>query len=74
MLEQMYTVWKDIADYCISHEFTDGSVSVTELEMWAKCVKLDGYNNLEEDAIECVISKATAIPEEQEELKQLLNV
>lgn len=74
MLEQMYTVWKDIADYCISHEFTDGSVSVTELEMWAKCVKLDGYDNLEEDAIECVISKATAIPEEQEELKQLLNV
>ena len=68
ILKQMYYVWKEIQTYCEEHEIDEGSVSVTELEMWAATVKGDGYGNLYKNAIRTVISKATSVPEEQKEL------
>lgn len=70
LLHRMMTCWKKLQDYCESHEYDEGSVSVTELEMWAACVKADGYGNVYQNAIDCMISKATSVQEEQQELIQ----
>ena len=68
LLRKMLTVWKTLQNYCKEHEIDEGSVSVTELEMWAACVKADGYENVYNNAIDCVISKATSVADEQKEL------
>ena len=68
LLGRMYKTWKNLQEYCDSHEYNEGSVSVTELEMWASCTKADGYENLYQNAIECLIAKATSVQDEQKEL------
>ena len=45
MLDQMYDVWSAIQEYCQEHDISDGTVSVTELEMWALAVKVDNMSN-----------------------------
>lgn len=66
-LELMYKIWKEIADYCGSHEITEGAVSMTELERWVQKVQIDG-GKLYENCIKCVIAKATSNREDQNEL------
>ena len=65
----MYSVWREVQNFCQDHDITEGSISLTELERWAQCVMADGYDNLMENCEICVVSKATSVPEEQEEIK-----
>lgn len=68
ILEKCYQVWRKVRDFCYARGMTDGSISLSELEMWVLAVKLDGYGNFRENCIECVVSKATNDVEEQEEI------
>lgn len=70
LLERMYITWRKIQDYCAEHEITEGSVSVTELEMWAMCVDLagGGASAAYDSCLECVVSKATSVISEQTEI------
>ncbi|MBE6009375.1 MAG: hypothetical protein E7236_01760 [Lachnospiraceae bacterium] len=68
VLEKCYQVWRKVRDFCYTRGMTDGSISLSELEMWVLAVKLDGYSNFRENCIECVVSKATNDIEEQEEI------
>lgn len=68
LLDTLYTTYERIKEYCIENDITEGSVSVTELERWAQSVMLDGYSNLEENCIDCVVRKATSVQEEQDEI------
>ena len=68
LLEKMYTVWEAIAKHCKENDITEGSVSATELEMWAQSVQVDGMKNVLENCRRCVVSKATSVIEEQEEI------
>lgn len=69
-LEQMYTIWKGVREFCQSHSITDGSTSIEELTNWAKAVLIQlknyGEENLRKTCRHTVISKATAIVEDQE--------
>ena len=69
VLETMYKVFTEIERYCHDNDVTGGSVSPTEFEMWALFVKGDGYSNLRENCIDCVVSKATDDPDIQNEIK-----
>lgn len=66
VLEKCYEVWDAVLDFCQSKGITDGSVSLSELEMWVMAVKLDGYADFRQNCIECVVAKATSDMEEQE--------
>lgn len=66
LLDQMYDTWSAIQKYCQEHDITDGTVSVTELEMWALAVKVDGMSNLKSYCRDCVVAKATSDQQEQE--------
>lgn len=66
MLDQMYDVWSAIQEYCQEHDISDGTVSVTELEMWALAVKVDNMSNLKDYCRDCVVAKATSDRQEQE--------
>lgn len=68
LLDKMYDVWTKIQEFCVDRDYTDGSISVTELEMWAQAVMLDNYDNLYENCIDCVVAKATSVPSEQKEI------
>ena len=68
LLEKMYEVWEKVQEHCADKDITEGSVSLTELEMWAQCVMADGYTNLRENCLDCVVSKATSVREEQSEI------
>ena len=65
-LDQMYGVWLAVQEYCKEHDISDGSVSVTELEMWVQATKVDGLANLRENCRICVVAKATAEISEQD--------
>lgn len=69
MLKTMYQTWQKLSKYCETHDITDGPVSVTELEMWAQCVLVDEYANVYDNAIKCLVAKATSDQEAQTELK-----
>ena len=62
MLDQMYDVWSAIQEYCQEHDISDGTVSVTELEMWALAVKVDNMSNIKDYCRDCVVAKATLRP------------
>lgn len=66
LLDQMYDVWAAVQAYCAEHDISEGSVSVTELEMWALAVKVEGMSNLKENCRLCVVSKATSDRSEQD--------
>lgn len=68
LLEDMYEIWKSIQDFCEANDITEGSVSVTELERWAQSVIMDDYTNIRGNCEDCVIHKATAVQEEQQEI------
>ena len=68
LLDRMYTVWKEIRSFCRKHEYTDGTCSATELEMWVSSVMIDGMADLEQTCRECVVSKCTSDPDEQAEI------
>lgn len=70
MLDTMYEVWDKIKSHCADKDITEGTVSLTELEMWAQCMIVDGYDAgvLRSNCIDCVVSKATSVPEEQAEI------
>lgn len=68
ILEKCYNVWERIRAFCYDKGITDGSISLSELEMWVMAVKLDGYTNYRQNCIECVVAKATNDVEEQEEI------
>lgn len=69
LLEQMYEVFCKIQDYCADRDITEGTLSATELEMWAQTVMADGYANIQENCQDCVISKATSVISEQKAIK-----
>ena len=69
LLKVMYDTWKKLSDYCKAHDISDGSLSVTELENWALCVKLDDGENIYDSCVDCVVSKITNDIETQKELK-----
>ena len=63
---KMYEKWVTLQAFLSDKDITEGSCSVTELEMWAAAVMLDGYKNLAENAESTLISKATSDRKEQE--------
>lgn len=69
-LEQMYSIWHGIKEFCQSHAITDGCTSIEELTNWAKAVAIQiaryGEMHLRKTCRQTVISKATAMVEEQE--------
>ena len=65
VLETCYMVWNRIKEFCQDKGITDGSLSVSELEMWVLAAKLDGFSDLKQDCIECVVAKASNDMEEQ---------
>ena len=66
LLDKMYEKWVTLQAFLSDKDITEGSCSVTELEMWAAAVMLDGYKNLAENAESTLISKATSDRKEQE--------
>lgn len=68
LLKKMYDVWDKVREFCADHDITEGSISLSELERWAQCVMADGYGNIKENCEECVVSKATSVPEEQADI------
>ncbi|MCD7948613.1 MAG: hypothetical protein LUG13_10105 [Oscillospiraceae bacterium] len=68
VLEKCYTVWDKIKGFCVDKGITDGSMSQSELEMWVLASKMDGFADLRQSCIECVVAKATNDREEQAEL------
>ena len=66
LLDRMYEKWVTLQAFLSDKDITEGSCSVTELEMWATAVMLDGYKNLAENAESTLISKATSDRKEQE--------
>ena len=68
LLKKMYDVWEEIRTFCADRDITEGSISLSELERWAQCVMADGYGNIRENCEECVVSKATSVPEEQADI------
>lgn len=68
LLDKMYDVWTKIQKHCADRDISDGSVSVCELETWAMAVIIDGYTRVYENAITCVVSKATAEFEDQQDI------
>lgn len=36
LLDIMYNTWKELSDYCESHEINEGPISLTELERWVR--------------------------------------
>ncbi len=68
-LNLMYRVWLGISKYCQEHDITEGSCSVTELEMWVQAVLADGGDNLYSNCVDCVVAKATSVLSEQKEIK-----
>lgn len=65
VLETCYMVWSKLQEFCQDKGITDGSLSVSELEMWVLAAKLDGFSDLKQDCIECVVAKASNDMEEQ---------
>ena len=65
LMGRLYDIWLRIQQYCKDNEITDGTVSVTELEMWLRLVMLDGETSIGENCQDAVISKATNDPSEQ---------
>lgn len=73
ILKNLYECWTKIKEFCITNDITDGSVSLTELERWAQCVKMDDYSNIFQNGVDCVIRKASSDPDEQHALTAVLN-
>ena len=65
-LEQMYDVWLAVQDYCKEHDISDGTISVSELEMWVLATKINGMSMLKENCRVCLVAKATAERSEQD--------
>ena len=77
LLEKLYEVWNQVAIFCKEREITDGSISVTELEMWAQAIQADNMdkNTVYENCQNCLISKATSdIDEQKAIIASVLNV
>ena len=68
LLNKLYLVWKNIQRFCQSNDIVDGMVSVTELERWCQSVIIDGYSNVYNNCLDCVVSKASSIRDEQEDI------
>ena len=68
LLDKMYAVWKEIRDFCRSHEYTDGACSPSELEMWVATVMIEGASDLNQTCHECIVSKCTSDPDEQADI------
>lgn len=68
LLNKMYDVWCEIAKFCKDRDITEGAISLTELERWAQSVKVDEYTNVFEHCANCVVSKATSVIDEQQEI------
>lgn len=70
ILDQMYSIWHGIKEFCQSHAITDGCTSIEELTNWAKAIAIQLYRygemNLKKTCRQTVISKATAMVDEQE--------
>lgn len=66
LLNKMYLIWKKIQNFCQENAITDGSISIVELENWALAMRVTG--DLYDTCKRTVISKATAIVEEQQEI------
>lgn len=75
LLKGMYDLWKAIEKHCRETDIVEGSVSVSELEMWASAAKFDAGTGpitseiLKETCIECVVAKATSDRAEQDSIK-----
>ena len=74
IIDTCYDIWHDLQEFAKDHDITEGSISVTELEMLVQCIKCDGLTNVRDKVIECIISKATSDIDEQEQLKGSLDV
>lgn len=67
-IEVCYNIWSDLKEFAKEHDITEGSISVTELEMLVQSIKYDGLTCLRDNVRECIISKATSDIDEQHEL------
>lgn len=66
VLERMYEIWDSIKDFCKERSITDGSTSIEELGNWCQAVRIRGVRDLRNTCIRTVVSKATAMVDEQE--------
>lgn len=69
ILDSLYELWSQVAEYCHEHDISEGSISVTELEMCALALMADDMNNLKKHFMSCVVAKATSNIEEQKEIE-----
>lgn len=71
LLKKMYKVWNEIRTHCQKKEYTEGDTSIIGLENWAKVIETTGLTSpayLRSTCICCVVAKATARPEEQDDI------
>ena len=68
LLKKMYSLWKQILEFCDKEEITEGSCSITELENWVKLCIIDDFEDVEAKLKDCVVSKCTSVKQEQESI------
>ncbi len=69
LLNKMYDAWLKISEYCIAKDYTEGSISLSEFETWAQCVKIDGYKNVRRNCERTVIGGISPDREIQSDIK-----
>lgn len=73
LLNLMHQTFVEIKNFCMQNDISEGSISPSELEMWASCVKIDDYKNVRQNCLDCVVSKATEDREAQEQIISVMD-
>ena len=60
LLDQMYTIWEKIRQYCKDKDIMEGDISIVELERWVQLVQIDGESAITDTCREAVVSKASS--------------
>ena len=68
LLEKMYKVWEAVRQHMVKNSITDGAVEIEELSTWAQFVKIDDYDNVYENCIDTIVTKATNSREDQDDI------
>lgn len=72
--DRCYEVWSKVKEYCDTNSITDGSVSPTEYECMLQAMMLDGDDAFETNLKDCIISKATCDPENQQAILSAISL
>ena len=60
LLDQMYTIWEKIRQYCKDKDIMEGDISIVELERWVQLIQIDGESAITDTCREAVVSKASS--------------